>query len=229
MQQMIIILGSLALGVYWDAAKYKIGRIPDCAEPYNYSAIRWALLSLLGVPLVIYMMKRKILLARAAEHPVEAVHARRNKIFLVCGMGFFVFLFSLMDTGNISMVRNGVLELNKSLTVGEAIDNYKYFTSTYWESGTSDNGIAFVNANGVVDMDTLPVAADWKKDGLTEVELCFQFIINRDGTTFELGAFSMKVTNKDGQTEDRDGAQMGLSQLEVLGALKEIYANEPVS
>ena len=42
--------------------------------------------------------------------------------------------------GDISLVKNGVLGIDNSITVGEAIDNYKYFKDVKWESFKTDNG-----------------------------------------------------------------------------------------
>ncbi len=51
-----------------------------------------------------------------------------------------------IEEKNISLVKNGILKLNKTLTVGEAIDNYAGCIYTQWESFTSDNGIKIVQA-----------------------------------------------------------------------------------
>ncbi len=232
MHLIIIALGSLALGVYWDAAKYKIGKVPGEAASNNHSAGVWAALSLLLVPAWTYYSNRRALLARATEHPVEALHPVRTKAVILGTMGFLVFLANLSATGvNIGMVRDGVLEFNKSLTVGQAFDHYKYFRDTRWEQGTTDNGMDFVNAIGEVDMDAHPIGKDWKAQGIKKAEVLFQFAINKDRETFELRACTLKMTNATGESAEVDAADEGndISVADVMGALADIYENKPIS
>ena len=231
MHLLIIALGSLALGVYWDAAKYKIGKVSGEVGSNNYSAGTWAALSLMVVPAWLYFSNRKTLLARAAEHPVEAPHPNRTKGIIAGTMGFLVFFNSLGTSGNIDMVRDGILELNKSLTVGEAFDNYKYFRNTRWEQGTTDNGMDFVNAIGEVDLDTHPIGKQWKTQGCKKVEALFQFAINKDGETFQLRACTMKLTNAKGESTEVDAADQNnsITVADVMAALSDIYENKPFS
>ena len=120
MKLLIIILGSLAIGVYRDAVKNKIGLVPDMTEPNNRSAMRWGLLSFLVVPAITYFKHRKELIERAQEHPIESVNVLRNTILLACIMGFLVFFFSLGGgTGTITLAEQVDANLN---TVNEGRD-----------------------------------------------------------------------------------------------------------
>ncbi len=232
MHLIIIAFGSLALGVYWDAVKFKIGRIPGEEMPNNHSAGAWAALSLMLVPAWIYYSNRTALLARAAEHPVEAPHPNRTKGIIAGTMGFLVFLANLSASGgNIAMVRDGILDFNKSLTVGQAFENYKYFRDTRWEQDTTDNGMEFVNAIGELDMDKHPIGKTWKSQGIKKAEVLFQFAINQDGETFELRACTMKMTNTKGESAEVDAADEDndISVADVMGALGDIYENKPIS
>lgn len=47
---------------------------------------------------------------------------------------------------NISMIKNGVLNFDNSITLGMAIDNYKYCNHVQWKSFKSDNGRNLVSA-----------------------------------------------------------------------------------
>jgi len=40
---------------------------------------------------------------------------------------------TLINGGNVNTVKNGTLNFDNSITVGEAFDNYKYFRKTKWE------------------------------------------------------------------------------------------------
>ncbi|MDP8171163.1 lipoprotein [Pasteurella skyensis] len=66
-----------------------------------------------------------------------------KKFILIAGMTAFLTACNVND---IDTVKNGILELNKTLTVGEAIDNYKGCKSVKWESFKADNGTKIVQA-----------------------------------------------------------------------------------
>ena len=240
MHLIIALLGSLAMGVYWDAAKNKVGKVPGEDGPHNLSAARWALLSALGVPGVIYFMNRKELLARAVEHPVEADHVRRNLAIILCSMGFLVFASSLGGaSGNVALVKGGVLEADKTTTVGEALDKYSFFRSCKWESDKTENGAEFVNAIGELDIKKLSLADRIREAGVTGLRAMFQFTINRDGKTFEYNAFTLQAISKDGSTKDLKemlASSPAAAQAYALiasipdgsAALERVYGNKPL-
>lgn len=103
------------------------------------------------------------------------------------------------SSGNIALVKGGLLEADQRLTVGEAFDNYGFFKSCKWEDGKTDNGIAFVNAIGDVDFtDYMKGEILNRKGGVQKLETVFQFMINRDGNTFEYAGFEVMVGLGDG-------------------------------
>lgn len=58
------------------------------------------------------------------------------------------FVLSACSDSNIEAVKKGVLEFDKTLTVGEAIDNYKYCDEKpSWKSFVSENGRDMVQAS----------------------------------------------------------------------------------
>lgn len=50
------------------------------------------------------------------------------------------------ENPSISMVKNGVLNFDNSITLGMAIDNYKYCNQVKWKAFKSDNGRNLVSA-----------------------------------------------------------------------------------
>lgn len=201
MHYLIALLGGLAYGVYLDATKHKIGRVPGEDLADNHSAGGWAARALLIAPTIVYYRKRPKLLERAAEHPVEAPHARRNKILILAGLMTAVFLASAGGGGNIDAVRNGILEFNQATTLGEALENYSHFREVVWEEGATANGMHFVNAVGDLDLERLPKGESLRKKGVTRVKALFQFMILRDGESFEYNAFEMHVQRGDGEVQ----------------------------
>lgn len=91
------------------------------------------------------------------------------KIFLVCL--FFIFsqvseanagllniLNNVFSSSNIEQVKNGYLEFDKSITLGDALDNYKFFKLTKWTEFESDQGRTIIEFTG--DIDLIKVAED---------------------------------------------------------------------
>lgn len=131
-------------------------------------------------------------------------------------------IIGLTGCGNVSLVKDGTLEFDKSLTVGQAFDNYKYFKDVKWEEITTDNGKKVVQVDGIVDFDTHPSGPEWKKN-LKEMKYTFQFTINKD-KTFEISYFGVEGTNNNDEKQE-----FNANTYQMMLALKEIYSNKPVS
>ena len=66
---------------------------------------------------------------------------KKQKLSLViCAIFFFGC------SSDIDKVKDGILDFDKSLTIGEAIDNYKMCENVAWSSFKSDNGRDMVEA-----------------------------------------------------------------------------------
>lgn len=79
-----------------------------------------------------------------------------------------VTLFCLAGCDVVSQVKEGVLAFDKSVTVGQALDGYQYFTSTNWSSFETSQGKTIVECSG-----------DIKNSSM---KLTIQFQINKDDT-----------------------------------------------
>jgi hypothetical protein len=113
------------------------------------------------------------------------------------------------DSG-VSTVKNGVLDFDKSITIGQAFDNYKYLKGVAWRSFTSDNGRDVVEVTGDIAFD-LPLP-----DGEKTPKAVFQFVINQDDT------LQLKYAGVEVDGEDLLGG-MGfigdLAKMEILGSV----------
>jgi len=232
MHYLIALLGGLAYGVYLDATKHKIGRVPGDDLVDNHSAGGWAGRALLIAPAIAYLRKRPKLLERAAEHPVEAPHARRNKILILAGLMTAVFLASAGGGSNIDAVRNGILDFNQATTLGEAMENYSAFRSCTWESSTTPNGMDIVLAIGELDLERLKGAEAPLKEKPVGVEAIFAFTVLRDGESFECSGFGLRLTGEDGGVVNVDpeqwAAPLGVRVPAGEVALERVYADEPL-
>lgn len=123
------------------------------------------------------------------------------------------------------LVKNGIMQFNKTLTVGEAFDRWSECQSRKWEEFKSDNGQRVVqftcsakNVTAFMNKAKSILTNESKYDhfNLTEVVETFQWTINKDDT-FQLQHVGTTWKWADGKTKEVDGnAQM----------LKSVYSNE---
>lgn len=125
--------------------------------------------------------------------------------------------------GDVSLVKGGILEIDKSLTVGQAIDNYKYFKKTKWESQKTDNGKRIVQVNADIDTAKSPSLNTEKLPGLKSAQVQFQFKINTDNT-FEVAWCGIALEKTDGTKVDPD---QNVQIQRCLTTLQGIYNNDP--
>lgn len=147
------------------------------------------------------------------------MHLKKFVSSIVVMLGLSLFVGGCSDN-KVSMVKNGTLEFDKSLTVGQALDKYKYFKNTKWEVITTENGKKVVQAIGQIALDNHPSI---KNPEFKAMDIRFQFIVNQD-KTFELGWCGVGV-------EKTNGEKVEPNQTADLNAciqwLKGIYNNSP--
>lgn len=123
--------------------------------------------------------------------------------------------------GDISLVKGGTLEIDKSLTVGQAIDNYKFFKKTKWDLLKTENGKKIVTVVATLDTEKHPSIN--QKEGIKSAEMKFEFKINQD-KTFEVGWCGLAFEKMDG-TKNTPAENVNLQM--CLNSLKSIYNNNP--
>ncbi|MGD9686837.1 MAG: hypothetical protein AB7U43_07695 [Desulfobacter sp.] len=143
----------------------------------------------------------------------------------------FIILFTLLSLGilgcnkigggDVSLVKDGMLEFDKSLTVGKAIDNYKFFKKTDWKSITTDNGRKIVTVVAAIDTDKHPAIN--KEAGIKSAEMKFEFTVNQD-KTFEIGWCGLGFEKNDGE---KHTPPENVNLYMCINSLKAIYNNNP--
>jgi hypothetical protein len=142
------------------------------------------------------------------------IMGQRNFLRNICFASWVVagiVLFTGCDNvGNIDIVKRSILsDIDHSLSIGDALDKYKYFTRTEWTEFETDNGRKVVEFKGYYNM--------W--DGVLRV----QFILNKDlmededGLSFRVGYMEVGLTHYNGSRKTKK------CDYYVLG---EIYKNE---
>jgi hypothetical protein len=123
----------------------------------------------------------------------------------------------LSGCGNpdIDNVKNGTLGNFKNLTIGNALDNYKYFTDTNWRFLETDNGKRIVEFKGIYDADKICKNTEFK-----QLVLVIQFTM-RVQKGFDLSYFGMEGVLRDGKTK-----QISLDSRKTVKCLEKIYQNQ---
>src|SRR6266511_2632953 len=124
---------------------------------------------------------------------------------------FVTFMLTACGTagGNdVSLVKTAYLQLDKSVTVGNALDKYKYFKITEWKSFITEKGQHIVECNGIVDIDKFNkfyrhlvqrAGNTVAEDSLpVELSILIQFKINNDNT-FNLSYIEQNNTDNKGR------------------------------
>ena len=139
-------------------------------------------------------------------------------------------LFVGCSNGKISEVKNGVLNFDKSLTVGDAFDNYKYCKSVKWESFETENGRDVVQVTCDYDISNKDNSDYYRKlfkeKGIEKAEITYQFhILKDDSNKFELNGEFDKFLDKNGKVLFSNDTS---SLKDALHDLKIIYNEEPL-
>lgn len=131
----------------------------------------------------------------------------------------------------IDTVKDGVLKFNKTITVGEALDNWQNCKTRKWEAFKTNNGMQVVNFTcNLANIDEyiksikegLSQNPKWKNlDNIKRLQLesdtiTYQFTINKDNS-FQLNSVQEKIKWKDGVTYTRD--------LKPLASMENAYNN----
>ncbi len=141
---------------------------------------------------------------------------------LITGLVLSIFISGCSDIG---VVKDGTLNFDSSITVGQAFDNYQYFKETKWEELETANGRKIIEVNGVFTDKYLKLMG-WTKQ-FAQASLTVQFKINKDDT-FEVSAIGLNVVGINEQTKEIDLGE-GMSILQLNNMLKELYNDKPLS
>ena len=152
-----------------------------------------------------------------------------KKLFASLLVGLALFFAGCSDR-KVAEVKNGVLNFDKTLTVGDAFDNYKYCKDVKWESGETDNGRDFVQVTCDYDIYNKDNSEYYRKvfekKGIKKVELKYQFdILKSPDNKFKLRGEYVTYYGKNGKVlydDDKSSVE------DSLVDLKKIYNNEPL-
>lgn len=139
-----------------------------------------------------------------------------------------LMLKGMFGGGDISLVKNGIMKFNKTITIGEAFDNWQNCETKKWDSFETSNHtrvVEFVcepkNVSEYFNK-AKSLLANENKD-FPELDIksnkeIFQWTINKDGKTFQLDNVQVVTIWKDGKKL--------VSPENPIEALKSVYNNE---
>ena len=146
--------------------------------------------------------------------------------FRFLGMALLVSVLFVGCGSDIDMVKSGVMQFNKTTTVGEAFDNNKDCKKGEWESFETDNGAKVVQftcyRKGVKEYFNKVKSFLKKVDDLSPLDVIsntgvYQFTINKDDT-FQIDNVQTITKWADNKTTE--------VPLDAMQALAEIYENK---
>jgi hypothetical protein len=132
---------------------------------------------------------------------------KRNFLRNICYASWVVIGIILFTgcnyLGDIGMVKRSILsDLDHSITIGDALENYKYFKKTEWTNFTTEQGRKIVEFRGYYT----------KWDAVVTI----QFVLNvdlhpdREGLSFKVGHVGMTGTNRHGKEDTVTGRYITL-------------------
>jgi hypothetical protein len=149
----------------------------------------------------------------------------------------FVALLSTSNLGvfgNVAMIKEGTLYVEPSVTIEGAFDNYKYFSTTSWESYDDPQGRSIVEFKGNIDVNKFSgvkylrsnitnkmISKALQQNKLTMTYIA-KFAISKVDDTFTLHSSGLNFTGI--KNDEPVSKYIEDEKEEVLAA---IYANEP--
>lgn len=127
--------------------------------------------------------------------------------------------------GEVPTVKAGILDFDKSLTIGQAFDSYQYFKSTKWEDLKTDNGRKGCLVKCEIDTNMHPTINVSRNPDLKSVEMQYQFFVNQD-KSIQVNWCGIAVEKTDGS---RIEPEKNVNLVSCMTSLKSIYNNQPVS
>jgi|GEM_PF-1419524 hypothetical protein len=142
---------------------------------------------------------------------------------------WFSFPVALLLAGcgsDVSLVKDGVMDFNQTITVGQALDNWRSCDGSNWEEFETENGVRVVsfecNHDIAMFIDKVKKAGSHSTNDMSSLDVAsitsiFQFTINQDDS-FQLdGIYTRSVW--------ADGEQLEDSSTKPLAILKKAYEN----
>lgn len=152
-----------------------------------------------------------------------------KKTFLIFISSLLIFIPACKKSpaDHVKSVKQGILDFDKSLKVGDAFDNYKYFSIKDWRAFETDQKRMVVEFKGNIRVDQYidEIEKEFgkkfqllKDSNFNSLEYVTQFAISQDDDSFKIAFCGFNVNYKDGKTNNIPDKE--------LSGVENIYKNE---
>ncbi|TLU83196.1 MAG: hypothetical protein FDX30_09065 [Chlorobium sp.] len=167
---------------------------------------------------------------------MKSIFNKYSILNLITLLGFIALLTACNKVNtpiidkDVSIIKDGVLKFDNTLTVGQAFDNYKYFNKVQWNSSKSENGRRIVTVIANIDLDKANNSTDSDNtsdnhlSNIKHIQFKQEFIINVDNT-FNAGWYGVIGEIKDGTEVYPEKKSLSYRNIALL---KKIYDNEVI-
>ncbi len=203
--------------------KKKFNWLAFFTAPYYYAGygkfLHGVVLSLVGV-IPMTALLAALYGGLRANQEVETEGKKFNWVHAVAvgviQIVFGVIFLSLFSNSTISAVKDGYLTtLSSTKTIGDALDDYDYFSDVEWSEVKADETNAIVEAKMKLNV---PSITD--KPGVAAF-LVIQFLLNKQSGTFQISASRLQLYMNDTLVHSDD------ADSDLPGMLTMIYLNQP--
>jgi hypothetical protein len=151
-----------------------------------------------------------------------------------------LILSGCTKTDPVNVVKSGVLDMDKSVNIGSALDHYAFFKSSSWKTMRDSQQRNIVIFEGALDIEKyagakieelgFTVTPDMVQKGkarLGDIHFTFsaQFTINTDGSTFQLTNSSHRMEGSNRDTKQKFSQDMPDPNNQIFRLY--IYKNKP--
>lgn len=141
----------------------------------------------------------------------------------------FIILLSGCGKDPVTLVKQGTLDIDKSVTIDNVSKGYKFFKNTEWNTFTDSQKRTIVQFKSLVDIDAykdsklqyFALSSDdieYTKTLVKDIHYIAQFAINQDGKTFQvkyIGLDCVGINGKEASVPDQNDSM-----------LKSLYKNQ---
>jgi hypothetical protein len=165
-----------------------------------------------------------------------------KRLSFVLAIAMFVIMAGCTKPDPVALVQNGTIELDKSVTVGNALGRYTYFKSANWKAEEDAQKRMIVSFQGIPDFDKYPgtkieyfPGVEITTEMVTKAKKVFlgkqfsmvytvEFAISQDRKTFQVTNAYYRMSGNDPKTGKPISEDTKDDKYEIFSA---IYKNNP--
>jgi hypothetical protein len=152
----------------------------------------------------------------------------RIKNYKMVFLGIIYLLLTSCGKSNVEIVKGGTLPFDKSITIGNGLNNYKYFKSVKWQEVQDENKRNYVVFTGDINIDKLKEFDQYNAQYIEKMEyamIIITFLVNIDKTV-AISGFNYAFKHKEDNILVRYGPD---DYSEMASWIRSLYNNDQKS